>query len=125
MKAFVVFSKFFSVGVIATLGQYGVLILLVELASILPAVASSIGYVVGAVINYWLNYQVTFKSTAKHSKAVLKFSAVASLGLLLNFALMTVLTNYLDIKYLIAQIISTLFVFGVNFVAHKKWTFSS
>jgi len=119
------FIKFLGVGGTATALQYGLLILLVE-ANLAPAViASGISYAVSSVLNYLLNYYFTFNSDAHHHRALLKFIAVACVGLSINTSLIYILIEQISIHYLIAQALATLTVLLWNYFAHKHWTYKA
>lgn len=115
--------KFLLVGGTATAVQYVALVLLVELVSMNPVIASVLGYIAGAVVNYLLNYYFTFLSEGKHFQTALKFSVVVTSALSLNALIMYICTELLQIHYMISQVIATLLVLVWNFFAHKLWTY--
>ena len=120
LKQFVYFT---AVGGIGTGGHYLTLISLVE-GKILSAVPASVaGFSVGAIINYVLNYHLTFKSKKSHKEAMSKFFIVATLGAIINTALMYVGVDLMHIYYLLAQIAATGIVLLWNFIINKYWTF--
>ena len=110
-------------GLLATLFQYLLLILLVQLFDVRPVYASSIGYILSTFLNYYLNYVFTFSSTAKHHVAAAKFFIVATIGLSLNAAIMYLLTEKLSIFYVAAQVVATGVVFIWNFIGSRVWAF--
>ena len=117
------FTRFALVGVIATGIQYFILFILVHWALSDPVLASSIGFVVSALANYLLNYHYTFRSSQRHGPALIKFVALASIGLILNSIIMHSLTVAgicitLLLKYALRS--------GVllwNFAGNYLWTF--
>lgn len=120
LKQFIFFT---AIGGIGTGGQYVTLIALVEGGLLKPLPASVAGFIVGAVINYFLNYRFTFNSNKSHKEAMTKFFIVATIGALINTALMYVGINLLHVYYLLAQIVATGIVLLWNFTANKLWTF--
>ena len=118
------FFIFASIGAIGTGGHYTVLILLVQVIHTDPVFATTIGFVIGALINYVLNYRITFNSNKEHREALTKFLAVASLGAVINAAIMTAGINMVDAHYLTIQVIATCLVLVFNFIANKYWTFA-
>jgi putative flippase GtrA len=118
------FFGFAGVGVIATLIQYVVLMLLVQAAGANATLASGVGYVTSALVNYGLNYRYTFRSTRKHSESVVKFVLVACVGLALNSGIMFVLTGEFHVHYLLAQLLASGIVLVWNFAANRAWTFA-
>ena len=117
------FLRFATVGGIATLIQYLILIALVQGVNMHAVWASSIGFVVSAICNYLLNYRFTFRSNARHRQAMVKFFLVAGVGLVLNGLIMLVATEYLHVYYLLAQILATGLVLLWNFTGNRLWTF--
>jgi len=118
------FFIFTGVGAIGTVGHYSTLILLVQVIHTDPVFATTIGFVVGALINYLLNYHITFNSHKRHREALTKFFSVASLGAVINGAIMLAGINMFNMHYLIIQVIATGVVLALNFIANKYWTFA-
>lgn len=118
------FMLFAGLGIAGTIIQYAVLILLVELADTNPVVATAVGFMLGAIVNYLLSYLLVFKSNKRHTEAFIKFVIVASIGLLLNIAIMYLGTVIFKWHYFLSQIIATGTVLLWNFTLNKVWTFS-
>lgn len=116
------FIRFTAVGGFATAIQYVLLIALVRGAGMAPTPASSIGFVLSAVVNYLLNYRFTFQSSRPHGPAATKFALLAGTGLLINAAIMHVLTG-MGVHYLLAQLCATGVVLFWNFIGNSLWTF--
>ena len=121
MKKFIVFLF---VGGSATLLQYGIMILLVQLAHWPAVIATSIGYIVSSLFNYLLNYYATFKSDAEHRTAIIRFATVATIGLGWNSGIVYLLTKA-SWHYLLAQLVATVVVLLWNFFLHKLWTYKN
>ncbi len=124
MKTLQQFFIYAGIGAIGTVGHYATLILLVQAIHTDPVFATTIGFVIGALINYVLNYRITFNSNKRHREALTKFLAVASLGAVINAAIMTAGINMVDAHYLIIQVIATCIVLILNFITNKYWTFA-
>lgn len=118
------FVGFAGVGIIGTAGHYATLIGLVQLAGLIPLLASTAGFVVGAIINYFLNYRFIFRSRKRHSEALSKFLVVATAGLGLNTMAVWFGIDVIRWNYLVAQLAATAIVLVWNFSANKVWTFS-
>jgi putative flippase GtrA len=101
-----------------------ILFCLVSLAQTDPVLASAVGFLMGALANYLLNYHFTFRSTQPHGPALLKFATLASIGLLLNSAIMQLLARG-ALHYLLAQVVATGTVLFWNFFGNACWTFRS
>lgn len=116
------FVRFAAVGGVATAIQYALLILLVRDFAMAPTPASSIGFVLSAGVNYLLNYRFTFQSDRPHGPAAAKFGLLAGTGLLINAAIMRLMTGA-GMHYLIAQVCATALVLCWNFIGNSFWTF--
>ena len=119
------FIKFTGVGFMSAIGHYGLLIALVQLATVQPVSASAAGALLGAWINYSLNYRYTFHSTRRHRESVLRFGVVAAIGLVLNTLFMWVGVDVIGAHYLLSQIVTTGLVLIWSFAGNRFWTFRS
>jgi putative flippase GtrA len=118
------FVRFSLVGGVATAIQYALLILLVHAFGMAPTPASCIGFVLSAGVNYLLNYRFTFQSDRPHAAAAAKFGLLAGTGLLINAAIMRLMTGA-GVQYLIAQACATGVVLLWNFAGNSLWTFGT
>ena len=119
---FIRFLRFAAVGSVATAIQYALLIALVRGLGMAPTPASSLGVVLSAGANYLLNYRFTFRSNRPHGPAAAKFGLLAGVGLLVNAAIMRLMTGA-GVHYLIAQVCATAVVLFWNFIGNSLWTF--
>ncbi|MDH5512964.1 MAG: GtrA family protein [Gammaproteobacteria bacterium] len=118
------FLRFAMVGGIATAIHFLILITLVRGADMNAVWASALGFTFSAICNYYLNYRFTFRSNTAHRHAVMKFVAVACVGLALNSLTMLIATEYLGTHYLLAQVIATGLVLLWSFSGNRWWTFN-
>lgn len=89
----------------------------------LPVAASTIGAVVGALVAYAANRRWTFG--AEHSSArLLRFMAVAALGVLLNALLLATIHYWLFQSIIVAQLLTTAGVFVATFLINRNWSFA-
>lgn len=117
------FVTFAGVGAIATALHYMVLVTCASGFALDPVLSATLGYLAGAVISYWINYTVTFRSTRRHRDAIVRFGAVAVVGLIINTATVNFGISELSLHYFLAQVLATLIVLIWNFIANKIWTF--
>ena len=110
-------------GAIGTGIHYVILITLVEALSVNIVVSTSLGAIAGGVVNYWLNHRFTFSSSASHAKASIKYAIVVSAGFLINGIIMAVGVRYVDVNYVLIQVVATAVVFIWNFVCSRYWVF--
>jgi putative flippase GtrA len=117
------FLRFLGVGGLATGLMVLLLVGLVEFAGVKPTPASAAAYLISAVFNYWANYHWTFNSSRRHHSAILRFSAIAAGGLILNTAIMFAMTEWLAFYYVVSQVAASILVLLWNFLANRRWTF--
>lgn len=115
--------RFLGAGGLATACHYALLTALVELASLPPVPASSIGYAAAAALNYFLRRCFVFRSRSRHRRTIPRYLAVALTGLSLNTAVMALGVDLLALPYVAVQVIATGMVVVWNFTAHRLWTF--
>ncbi|MFE1601020.1 GtrA family protein [Methylobacterium sp. ID0610] len=118
------FTTFVGVGLGALAVHYGVLVALVELATIDAIAAAAIGYVSGGFVSYSLNRRHTYASDRPHGEATWRFALVAGGGLVLTWILMAALTRWAGLGYLWAQLLTTGLVTFWNFFGNRIWTFA-
>ena len=123
MSIFRQLASYASVGVVATLAHYAVLLTLVEGAGWRPVTATLHGYVVGGVVSYLLNRRHTFVSDRSHADAGWRFALVAFAGFCVTFAIMRLFVDIWGAPYLPAQVVTTVLVMFMTFAINKVWTF--
>ena len=105
--------------------HYAVLIAGVRWLEAQALVAAQAGALVGALVNYALNARFNYQSADRaHLRAGAKFLTVAAAGFLLNGLVVGMLTSGARWHYLAAQVMATLLVFLLGFVANHFWTFA-
>ena len=123
MSVFRQLASYASVGVVATLAHYAVLLTLVEGAGWRPVPATLHGYVVGGVVSYLLNRRHTFVSDRSHADAGWRFALVAFVGFCVTLAIMRLFVDIWGAPYLPAQVVTTVLVMFMTFAINKAWTF--
>ena len=118
-------SAFVLVGLVAVVAHYSALIGLVEGFGWPPVPATLVGYLCGGVTSYVLNRRHTFESERTHSEAAWRFAAVAGVGFVMTWALMSLFVGQIGLPYLIAQLITTGIIQFWSFLGNKLWTFSA
>ena len=88
-----------------------------------PVTASTAGATFGAVVAYLANRKWTF--AVRHSRArMLRFLAVAAMGILFNGLLFQAFQYWLISSIIGAQLLTTLLVFVATFYLNLKWSFT-
>jgi len=110
------------IGVLATAVHFTVMAGLLR-ESWMPVSASTAGAIGGALVAYAANRKWTFN--ARHSSArMLRFMAVAAMGVLLNAVFLTVFQVWSNGSIIAAQLATTALVFFATFVINLKWSFA-
>lgn len=116
--------RYAGAGAIGTVFHYLTLTLAVELFGARPVWGSVAGALVGAMVNYVLNYHLTFASKKAHAQTLPRFLAVAGVGVALSALVVKVMTEQMQLHYLLAQVSATVLVLASGFVLNKIWTFA-
>ena len=119
-KLIIQLIKFGIVGVIATLIDLAVLMLLKEFMHVDVLVASAVAFSVSVIANYILSMLFVFKgSETGKVKEFIVFVALSIGGLLLNQFIMWLGTEIMTAYYLWAKVFALVFVPIYNFVTRK------
>jgi len=118
------FLRYALVGGFATAVHYVVLVTLVELFSLSPLLAASLGAACGVVIAYAGNRLFTFGNDACHRIVLPRFMLVAVLGTVLNGAIVWAGMEILSLHYMSAQVAATLWVLMMTYSLNRTWTFA-
>ena len=115
-------ARFLVSGGFATFVHWAVMGLLV-MAGVLPVVATIIGSLIGAIVNYFLQFYWSFSGRAQHGKSVPAYLFTVVLGGLLNAGLFHLMTAYLALNMVLAQLLATVVVAVMNFIIYKRIVF--
>ena len=119
-KLIIQLIKFSIVGVIATLIDLAVLMLLKEFMHVDVLVASAVAFSVSVIANYILSMLFVFKSRGNSKvKEFLVFVILSIGGLLLNQFIMWIGTEIMTAYYLWVKAFALVFVPIYNFVTRK------
>lgn len=113
--------RFGTVGAIATVIDYGLMVLLTEKFGVRYLLSCAISFSVSVIFNYFLSIHYVFNVTHKASKGaeIVIFVFLSVVGLLLNQLLMWWTVERLAINYLIAKIGATAIVMIYNYISRK------
>ena len=119
-KLIIQLIKFAVVGVIATIIDFGVLMLLREGLNIEVLVASAVAFSVSVIANYILSMLFVFKGSENGKvKEFIVFVVLSVGGLLLNQFIMWLGTEMLTVYYLWVKAFACVFVPIYNFITRK------
>ena len=116
--------KYMICGGLAAATHLGVLALLVEIFMLNTVVASAVGFGVAIVVNYSLQYHWAFSSETPHGTAIKRYLMVTISMMGVNTLLFWFLISVFNLAYLVAQLMTIGFIFGVNYVINKNFTFA-
>ena len=116
--------KYVASGGLAALAHLGILYILVEFFFMNPVVASAIGFCAAIMVNYNLQYHWVFTSDMPHGTAFIRYVTVTLGMLAVNTLIFWLMTSYLGIGYLIAQILTIGFIFIANYLINRNFTFA-
>jgi putative flippase GtrA len=112
--------KFGIVGIIATLIDYLVLILLTEIFDVYYLLSSCISFIVSVIFNYIASMKYVFEGKNNNKiKEFFLFIILSIIGLIINTILMKLFVETFYIHYIISKIITTVFVMIYNFISRK------
>lgn len=123
--AFLQFSKFGTVSIVATLIYAFAVIGWVDLLGVDPVISSIPSFCIAFVVAYFLNHRWTFSAKSQHNIYLPKYLAVQIIGLLFNLAIMYVTVRFLLLSYRIGLCIVILLVPLLTFFLNKRWVFPS
>lgn len=119
------FVKFGVVGVLNTLINWIIFIIL-SANGVYYIISNIIAYTVATINSYLLNSKWVFNNGDNYTKeTTIKFIILNFIGLVLNTAILYILVDILNIKKVIAMIITTIIVMIINYFVNKLWVFKS
>jgi len=97
--------------------------ILTKIAGLNYIAANAVGYILGLTNSFFMNRLWTFKSTGHYGNESIRFLLVFAFCYILQFALLVLLKEKLQIPVDYAQIIAMVFYTAANFTANKFFTF--
>jgi putative flippase GtrA len=120
------FLNYVAVGGAAFAIDFGTLYFLTEYARLHYLASATVGFLAGLFFNYLLCISIVFDFRAikqpSHEFGV--FAIIGLAGLLLNDALIWLLTEYADRHYLLSKLLSATVVLVFNFALRRQLLFS-
>lgn len=109
------------VGGLAFLVDFGLLVILTELAGIHYLLSATMSFLASLIVNYWLSKVWIFTHSTVKSKTVefLIFTVIGINGLLINDLLLWLFTNRIGLWYLLSKAIVAVITYFWNFFARK------
>lgn len=113
--------KFGMVGIICTLLDYGLMILLIEGVGMRYLISSGMSFSISVVVNYILSLKFVFDTGSDQNKRLefLAFLVLSVVGLGINQVLMWICVEKFHVYYMISKIGATGVVMVYNFITRK------
>lgn len=119
------FARYALIGGVATATHYALLTLLVEGLQAPAGASAALGAGAGALVAYAGNRRFTFEtSLASHARALPRFMAVATLGVVLSGLIVHWGSVVLGVHYLLAQALATVLVLILGYHVNHRWSFA-
>jgi putative flippase GtrA len=114
-------AKFGVVGGLSFCIDYGLLVLLTEVAGVNYLVSATISFTASVVFNYLasMRYVFTHKPGMSRRREFVIFVVLSLVGLGINDALMYLGQSVLGISYLLVKLVATALVMVYNFITRK------
>lgn len=115
--------KFGIVGVIATVIDFLFLYIFREFCHFSIIISNTLSFLISVLYNYWASLTFVFDVNKEKSKKknFVIFIVCSVIGLLINDAIVYIITDFMHIYYMISKVIATLVVMVFNFVTRKKF----
>ena len=128
LKIYMCIFKFAASSLLAFAIDYALALLLKALTASWPAAMSLnfsvvVARLVSATVNFTVNRRVVFNGNESFGKALLKYAALAGVVLVLNLALMHLLTIRLGWPFALSKILVEVLLFCMNFVVQGKFVY--
>ncbi|AIT09457.1 polysaccharide biosynthesis protein GtrA [Candidatus Francisella endociliophora] len=119
-------SLFLIVGILASITNFVIVWILVELGVFNPLIANFFAFLIAFNVSYFGHRFLTFSTTTQsHKKAATQFFINVMIGLILNESIYYILLHLLHIQYLLALFITMAIVAVYTFVVSKFLIFKA
>ena len=113
-----------TVGMVATIVDFGLLYLFVDILHIHYTLGVMAAYFFAALVNYLLQKKWTFKcKSTKYCKQFIAFFIIGLGGMAINIAIIVIFVEYLSLSYLLGKGVATIVAYFWNFHLNQHGTF--
>ena len=115
--------RFIVVGGIATIIDFVFLYIFKEFLNFNVILANTLSFIISVTYNYIASITWVFDTNKNKNKKIqfILFIIFSIVGLIINNIILYILTDKLNIYYLISKVVATLIVMIFNFVTRKKF----
>lgn len=124
-KLLVQFVRYFFVGGLAFVVDFGLLYILTEYAGLHYLLSATLSFIAGLLVNYIISCLWVFNGSKFKNRLVefLFFATIGVVGLALNDALIWLFTDCIGTHYMFSKIVAAAMVYLWNFFARKYLVF--
>ena len=116
--------KYLSIGLVGTIVDYFVLLLLTEIFGVFYLISASISYFLGIISNFTLNKKFTFKFENNKFNYVIRvflsYFLVSIFSLVITLLFMSFFVEVVHINYIIAKVTISLVMIFYRYFAHSR-----
>jgi putative flippase GtrA len=110
-------------GFCAVVTHMGTLIILVRIFELDKVYATTIGFLCAMLVNFTMQNKYVFPNNKGNMTSVIRYTCVTLAILCLNLYLFGYMLDNTNINYLLCQLLLTCFIFVLNFLINKFFTF--
>lgn len=114
--------RFLIIGVLSFIVDTGTLFLTHGLLHMWLPLATTLAYATAFTVNFTLNRLWTFGSTAALTGQAARYIALTGVNYLITLLMVDGIAA-LGVSYLLAKVLSTAVIAGINYVAYRNWVF--
>ena len=124
-KLLIQFVRYFFVGGLAFVVDFGLLYILTEYAGLHYLLSATLSFIAGLLVNYIISCLWVFNGSKFKNRLVefLFFATIGVVGLALNDALIWLFTDCIGTHYMFSKIVAAAMVYLWNFFARKYLVF--
>jgi putative flippase GtrA len=114
--------RFLIIGVLSFILDAGTLFLTHGLLHVWLPLATTLAYAVAFTVNFGLNRLWTFGSTAALTGQATRYAVLIGVNYLITLLMVNGIAA-IGISYLLAKVMATAVIAGINYVAYRNWVF--
>ena len=114
--------RFLIIGVLSFIVDAGTLFLTHGVLKIWLPLATTLAYGLSFVVNFGLNRRWAFGSTGALTGQAARYIALVGVNFLITLAMVNGIAA-LGVSYLLAKVLATAVIAGVNYLAYRNWIF--
>lgn len=114
--------RFLIIGVLSFIVDVGTLFVAHGLLHLWLPLATTLAYALAFTVNFSLNRLWTFSSTTAMTGQVMRYVALTSVNFVITLLIVNGLAA-LGMSYLLAKVLSTAVIAGINYIAYRNWVF--